>query len=58
MVYMQCPHELEIKYLTWMGLEPCGKLAKLWTHNPESQGSSPIQVRYLYNFKYKTYGIL
>ena len=22
MVYMQCPHELEIKYLTWMGLEP------------------------------------
>ena len=19
---MQCPHELEIKYLTWMGLEP------------------------------------
>ena len=40
MVDMQCPHELEIKYLTWMGLEP-------WTHNPECQGSSPIQVRYL-----------
>ena len=22
----------------------CGKLARLWTHNPECQGSSPIQV--------------
>ena len=22
MVYMQCPHELEIKFPTWMGLEP------------------------------------
>ena len=37
---MQCPHELEIKFPTWMGLE----LARLWTHNPECQGSSPIQV--------------
>ena len=24
------------------------KLARLWTHNPECQGSSPIQVRYLH----------
>ena len=33
---MQCTHELEIRFPTWMGIEP-------W-HIPECQGSSPIQV--------------
>ena len=53
MVYMQYSHELEIKFPTWMGIEPWhsglshfndffGKLARLWTHNPVCQGSSPI----------------
>ena len=27
-----------------LGWDLCVKLARLWTHNPEYQGSSPIQV--------------
>ena len=107
MAYKQSPHEIEIKYLNWMGLEPwhsgikspescqfatkvinwnrnleydillgvtmikaslydneffynspnsipfndlSSKLARFWTQNPDCQGSSPIQVRYLYFF--------
>ena len=45
---MQCPHELEFKFPTWGKsweyMILCGKLVRLWTHNPECQGSSLIQV--------------